>query len=234
MRVSTAYFAGVGTVIAAVAVGLGGGYLAANIANPPPGVSKLERRMSSEPISVAAAPSQPAPRFVATSPAPAQQSRATANSETGLPTETAPPANDHAPPATDTIGAEAKAAGNVAAVTQMQPVKLTDPKAAEQAVEKSPAPRDGSLPRDAYAKARGADIKRAEADKRRAERRQAWVERRKIPPRGEELDAVEERVREVTEPRQIRIREESEPRAMFVGQRSSGDAPRIGLFGLDD
>src|SRR5262245_4348692 len=69
MRTSTAYFAGVGTVIAAVAAGLGGGYLAANIANPPPGVSKLERRMSSEPISVAAAPAQPAPRAVATSPA---------------------------------------------------------------------------------------------------------------------------------------------------------------------
>ena len=68
MRISTAYFAGVGTVIVAVAAGLGGGYLAANIANPPPGVSKLERRMSAEPISVAAAPAQPAPRAVATSP----------------------------------------------------------------------------------------------------------------------------------------------------------------------
>ena len=35
MRTSTAYFAGVGTVVVAVAAGLGGGYLAANIANPP-------------------------------------------------------------------------------------------------------------------------------------------------------------------------------------------------------
>ncbi len=230
MRVSTAYFAGVGTVIAAVAVGLGGGYLAANIANSPSGVSKLERRMSSEPISVSSAPAQPAPRSVATSPvsASAQQSQATANSDTGLPPETAPSANDNAPPATDMIRAEAKAAGNVAAVPQMQPVMLTDPKRAEQPVEKSPAPRD------AYAKARDADIKRAKPEKRRAERRQAWLDRRKTPPREEELDAVEERVREVTEPRRIRIREESEPRAMFVGQRSSGDAPRIGLFGLDD
>ena len=51
MRTSTAYFAGVGTVIAAVAAGLGGGYLAANIAHPPvQAVSKLERRMSAEPI----------------------------------------------------------------------------------------------------------------------------------------------------------------------------------------
>ena len=37
MRTSTAYFAGVGTVIVAVAAGLGGGYLAANVANPPSG-----------------------------------------------------------------------------------------------------------------------------------------------------------------------------------------------------
>ena len=51
MRISTAYFAGVGTVIVAVAAGLGGGYLAANIVNPPTqAVSKLERRMSAEPI----------------------------------------------------------------------------------------------------------------------------------------------------------------------------------------
>jgi choline dehydrogenase-like flavoprotein len=51
MRISTAYFAGVGTVIVAVGAGLGGGYLAANIATPPTqAVSKLERRMSAEPI----------------------------------------------------------------------------------------------------------------------------------------------------------------------------------------
>jgi hypothetical protein len=34
MRISTAYFAGVGTVIVAVAAGLGGGYLAANVSQP--------------------------------------------------------------------------------------------------------------------------------------------------------------------------------------------------------
>ncbi len=46
MRTSTAYFAGVGTVVVAVAAGLGGGYLAANVANPPTQtISKLERRM---------------------------------------------------------------------------------------------------------------------------------------------------------------------------------------------
>ena len=63
MRTSTAYFAGVGTVVVAVAAGLGGGYLAANIVNPhEPGISKLERRMSAEPISATTAPSEPVPR----------------------------------------------------------------------------------------------------------------------------------------------------------------------------
>ena len=76
MRISTAYFAGVGTVIVAVGAGLGGGYLAANITNPPTqAVSKLERRMSAEPITVATAPAEPVSRVVATNPAsaPAQE-----------------------------------------------------------------------------------------------------------------------------------------------------------------
>src|SRR5262245_22756470 len=72
MRTSTAYFAGVGTVVVAVAAGLGGGYLAANIAHPPTQmVSKLERRMSAEPIRVSTAPAEPVPQ--AATPAPAQE-----------------------------------------------------------------------------------------------------------------------------------------------------------------
>ncbi|XSC44728.1 hypothetical protein ACF1BQ_046180 [Bradyrhizobium sp. RDT10] len=72
MRTSTAYFAGVGTVIVAVGVGLGGGYLAANIVSPSSQtVSKLERRMSAEPITVSTAPAEPVPHAAATNPAPA-------------------------------------------------------------------------------------------------------------------------------------------------------------------
>ena len=92
MRISTAYFAGVGTVIVAVAAGLGGGYLAANIANPPPGVSKLERRMSAEPISVAAAPAQPAPRATSPTSAPTQERPQTV--ATAAPSDAAIPVPD--------------------------------------------------------------------------------------------------------------------------------------------
>ena len=62
MRTSTAYFAGVATVTIAIAAGLGGGYLAANIVSPhEPTVSKLERRMSAQPIPATTAPSAPVP-----------------------------------------------------------------------------------------------------------------------------------------------------------------------------
>ncbi len=225
MRISTAYFAGVGTVIVAVAAGLGGGYFAANMANTPPAVSKLERRMSAEPISVAAAPAQPAPRVVVTSPAsaPAQEPQPL--------TEAAAP-SDNAAPFSHNVRAEEKLANTLTAAQPVQavpqPAKSIEQKSAEPTAEKA------ATSRDAFAKAREADVKRADAEKRRADRRQAWAERRRVQqPREQELDAVEERVREVTEPRRIRIRDEAEPRAMFA-EPVRTDAPRIRLFDQDN
>ena len=97
MRTSTAYFAGVGTVVAAVAAGLGGGYLAANVVSPhEPAVSKLERRMSATQIPVTTAPSEPVPYGAATAAtatppsfAPARPSR---NTEAPQTEAAAPPA----------------------------------------------------------------------------------------------------------------------------------------------
>ena len=69
MRASMAYFAGVGTVVAAVAVGLGGGLLISNIVSPhEPRIemSKLEQRMASKPIPVSNAPSEPVSYLAAT------------------------------------------------------------------------------------------------------------------------------------------------------------------------
>ena len=71
MRTSMAYFAGVGTVVAAVAVGLGGGLLISNIVSPHEPrteMSKLEQRMASKPIPVANAPSEPVSYLAATGP----------------------------------------------------------------------------------------------------------------------------------------------------------------------
>ena len=230
MRISTAYFAGVGTVIVAVAAGLGGGYLAANVTSPPAqGVSKLERRMSAEPITVATAPAEPVSRVVATNPAsaPAQpQPLPQPQTEAAAPSANAAPSTNNVR-AEEKAFSEEKTANNVAAVRPVQP-SLQPVKSTEQAEEKIAAPRD------AFARDRDADIKRADAEKRRAERRQRWADKRRFQqPREQELEAVEERVREVTEPRRIRIRQEGEPREMFA-EPVRNETPRIRLFDQDN
>jgi hypothetical protein len=230
MRISTAYFAGVGTVIMAVGAGLGGGYLAANVTHPPTQtVSKLERRMSAEPITVSTAPAEPVPQVAATnpapSPAPAQEQQ-----------QPQPQTQAAAPSAANTPPAEEKPANNVAAAQPVQPPPQPS-KPADQVDEKTAGPRE------VYARASDADIKRADAEKRRAERRQQWTDKRRLKqPREPELEAVEARVREVTEPRRIRIREEGEPRDLFAEPRrrdmfaepARSETPRIRLFDQDD
>src|SRR5260221_9402193 len=74
MRTTTAYFAGVGTVAAAIAAGLGGGLLFANIVAPhepkyAAEPTKLEQRMAARSILVTSAPSEPVPYLAATQPA---------------------------------------------------------------------------------------------------------------------------------------------------------------------
>src|SRR5882672_4719792 len=88
MRTTTAYFAGVGTMVAAVAVGLGGGLLISNIVSPhepKTEMSKLELRMSSKPIPASNAPSEPVPYVDASQVVPAA-----ANAAQAEPPRTAP------------------------------------------------------------------------------------------------------------------------------------------------
>lgn len=233
MRTSMAYFAGVGTVIAAVGAGLGGGYLAANISNPPTqAVSKLERRMSAEPITVSAAPAEPVRHVAVTSPASAPAQEQPQPQQQPQPQTEAAASSTNAAPSTLNVRAEERAASedktatNVAATRPVQPLQPV--KSAEQAEEKIAAPRD------AFARARDADVKRADAEKRRTERRQRWADKRRVQqPREQELEAVEESVREVTEPRRIRIRQEGEPREMFA-EPARNETPRIRLFDQDN
>jgi hypothetical protein len=233
MRTSTAYFAGLGTVVVAVVAGLGGGYLAANIVNPhEPGVSKLERRMSATPLP-AAAPSEPvriaATTVAATNPiaaspvaAPPQtEPQQTVASQAPAPRASAlqtPPKSEPQTTASNVVApAEEKTANNAPRSVQPAPAKP-----AEQASEK-PMVEKAAAPQEAFARARDADIKRAAVEKRRAERRQRWEERRRFrQPREQELEAVEEKVREVTEPRHA-----------FAVERVRTESPRIRLFDLD-
>ena len=196
MRTSTAYFAGVGTVVAAVVAGLGGGVLISNIVSPhAPKIemSKLELRMSEKPIQASNVPSEPAPSVAATAantvPTQAPKEPVT----TGLARPQLAEAAAGPPPAASPPPAAAP-------VTQAATSEKTNPepiKPPEPAVVKT---RDSDIrARDADVRSRDGDIRRearrAAEEKRKAERRQHWVERRR-PRQDQELREVEERVRE--------------------------------------
>jgi hypothetical protein len=204
MRISTAYFAGVGTVVVAIAAGLGGGLLFANIVNPHSAkygteTSKLEQRMSQRAVPVISSPSEPVPYLAAATTATNPVTVAAA------PVQTAPQTQPAEPLAVDNAAPPQPAS---AAVPSSAP--------AEQAASQEPV----AAPREAFAKARDADVKRAATEKQRAERRQRWAEKRRYrQPREQELDAVEEKVREETEPRQA-----------LVAEPAKLDVPRIKLF----
>lgn len=214
MRTSMAYFAGAGTVVVAIAAGLGGGLLIANMVNPHSNtreMTKLEQRMSSKPIPVSNAPSEPVPYLTPASPAapePAQN----------------PPQNQAANAVTTQARpADTTVANNVAAKVQpsnaaQQPAPSTTTQAA--------APESTKPPEDAFARTRDSDVRREARraeEKRRAERRQQWAERRRYRDRqDQELRDVEQKVREATEPTQV-----------FAAEPARIETPRIKLFGDD-
>jgi hypothetical protein len=199
VRTSTAYFAGAGTVVAAVVAGLGGGLLISNMVNPhspKTEMTKLEQRMSSQPIPVVNAPSEPVPHVAATQSAASGPGTVATPAEKQQPRETASAAPAQTQPA------EASAPQPAAPVTQAATSEQT--KAPET---KAPETRTTE---DAFAKTRGTDAmrdadvrreaKRAE-EKRKTERRQQWTERRRnVRRQDQELRDVEQKVREETEP----------------------------------
>jgi hypothetical protein len=214
MRAATAYFAGAGTVIAAIVGGVGGGLLIADMISPKSPrqateMTRLERRMSPEPIPATATALEPVPYLsapqpsapgaaVATAPVQAQAQADAANSE---PTR-AKPAD------TSTAAQPAAPAAQAAAPVPQPAAPAAQPVAREQA----------TAPGDAFAKARDTEVKRAE-EKRKAERRQQWTERRR-QRQQQELIVVEEKVRQ-----------ETEPRREFVSEPVKIEMPQIRLFG---
>jgi hypothetical protein len=197
MRTSTAYLAGAGTVIVAIASGIGGGLLIANMVSPQTTkqgteMSLMERRKAPEPVQVKVGPSEPV-RYLAAPSLPAPAAAAPVAEQPASPTEAVNSAPSATPPATVTAAAPtAQPAGPLA----------------EPATPAAPEQRRGTS-QDAFSKAQEADIKRDAgakrlADKRKAEReqRQKWADRRRRQQRQEqELREVEDKVREETEPR---------------------------------
>jgi hypothetical protein len=264
MRSSTAYFAGAGTVIGAIAAGLGGGYLFFSIVSPHPEkqgsseVSRLERRMSTEPI--------PATNKGAPEPVPyldkPQISAAVADPQT-QPQQASQPQQQQAaqPQPQQQQGtqqqqpqqAQPQQAPSQQASTQPAAAAPPAPPAAQPvAAADQPAAREKSATEDSYAKARDArregreERRRAERDRRQQwSERQPWSERQQWSERPQsserrkwrqrdddgELVEVERRVREETEPR--RFRDNSE-RPLFASEPGRLGMPRINLFGNDD
>ena len=238
MRASTAYFVGAGTIVAAIAIGLGGGIVAGNIMNPVtskqgPDTSKLAQRTETSATATTNAPSERvnyltgSQVFGAKVAAPAQ---ATATPETAK-LEAAK--LEAAKPGTQTpeanAGAPATQPSQAAAVEPPRPAPASSPpqpaKPAEQLASTEPSPTLDN----AYAKARESDVKRAATERRRAERRERWTERGHSSgsrdPRG---------MRDRTDWDDVarNIREDSESRDYAGRPRSGG--PQIRLFGLDD
>ena len=237
MRASTAYFVGAGTIVAAIAIGLGGGIVAGNIMNPVspkqgPDTSKIAQRADAKPATTDA-PSERlqyltgSQAFGAMVAAPAQaeaKSEAKAEAKPEAKSEAAKP---------DTQTTQANAAppaqqpSQAAAVEPPKPAPASPPQVAKPA-EQQASTEPSSSPDNAYAKARDSDVKRATSERRRMERRERWAERRHYDsrePRG---------MRDRTDWDDVarNIREDSDARD--VPSRPRGGFPQIRLFGDDD
>lgn len=183
MRASMAYFAGAGTVLVAIAAGLGGGLLISDILGPQgtKAPSKLEQHAATQAPQPSQSPAnapQAAVPYLAATQAAATTPVTVSPSPTGSPqakteqtkTEQAKTEQANTPPGTVTPAparADTTASSNTAA-----------PASNAQASAQQPPPADqASTPDNAYAKAREADLKQIEA-KKKAERHQRWAARR--------------------------------------------------------
>jgi type IV secretory pathway VirB10-like protein len=212
MRTSTAFFAGIGTVIVAIGAGLGGGLLLGDIMSPQQPkhpsseVTRLEQRGSQAPITATNSAPQPVPYVASSQVAAAVAEPAPQQKQTE-----APPQPQPQQPPQQTAAKPAEEAKPAPAV--VQPAMAAD----------QPAARERAAPEDSLTKARDTDIKRETRradDRRKAERRQQWAEKRKWRQRdGDDLRDVEASVRQATEPRP------------FFGEPRFGS--RIGLFEQD-
>jgi hypothetical protein len=237
MRASTAYFVGAGTIVAAIAIGLGGGIVAGNIMNPVspkqgPDTSKIAQRADAKPATTDA-PSERlqyltgSQAFGAMVAAPAQ-----AEAKSDAKAESKPEAKSEAvKPDTQTTQANAEQPAQqpsqAAAVEPSKPPPASPPQVAKPA-ERQASTEPSSSSDNAYAKARDSDVKRATSERRRTERRERWAERRYYEsrePRGmrdrTDWDDVARNIREDADAREV----PSRPRGGF---------PQIRLFGDDD
>jgi len=228
MRASTAYFVGAGTIVAAIAIGLGGGIVAGNIMNPiapkqGPDAGKMGRRAEA-----AATPAQ--------TTAPSERVQYLTGSQAfGMVVAAPAQAQDQAKPEAkaDAPAAQANAEpptpppSQAAAVEPPKPAPAPPPQQARP-VEQQASTEPPQSPDNAYAKARDSDVRRAASERRRMDRRERWAERH----RYESRDPRDMRDRTDWDDVARNVREDSEARN-YAG-RPRGGFPQIRLFGSDD
>lgn len=228
MRASTAYFVGAGTIVVAIAIGLGGGIVAGNIMNPiapkqGPDTGKMAQRaeVAATPATANSTPERV--QYITGSQAFGSIVAGPAQAEAKPDAKPEPQASAEppAPPPTQAAAVEPPKS------TPISPVPVSTPQAARP-VEQQASTDTATSPDNAYAKARDSDVKRAASERRRAERREHWADRRRYDPR--EQRSTRDRVDWDDVARNVR--EDSESRD--VASRPRSGAPRMMLFGPDD
>ena len=236
MRAPIAYFAGAGTVIAAIGIGLGGGLTIANVLAPhqeKQEQSKLEQRMAAKPIPPSAQADQPkqqADQPKAPVPYVAATDAAVTASPPAAPSQPQTQASIPAPQASPPPVIEQARAEN-------PPAKPAEP----QTAQPQAAPREQASVEDANAKARDSDLKRLAAEKRKADRRQQWADRKNARlSRDAELRDVEESVRRSSDGPRIVVRRDDDDSDRLRDSDRRGDRgdrpfglPGFNLFGGD-
>ncbi|MDN3273766.1 hypothetical protein QWJ07_05900 [Frankia sp. RB7] len=218
MRASTAYFVGAGSIVAAIAIGLGGGIVAGNIMHPiapkqGPDTGKMAQRAETAAPDTTSAPSERvqyltgSQSFGAVIAAPAQ-----AQSE-AKPDVQATQVSAEPPPPPQTTAA-------------VEPPKPAPAPQATKPVEQQASTEPASSPDNAYAKARDFDVKRAASERRRVERHERWAERRHYDTR----DARGGRDQTDWDDVARNVRADSDPRDVVVSRPRGG----FRLFGPDD
>ncbi len=260
MRASMAYLAGAGTIVVAIAAGLGGGLTIANIVNPhreTREISKLEQRMAAKPVPQSAEADQAKAQVNNT-----QADKASDQPKTPVPylaaTQSAASAPVVVTPAPQNQ-AQTQQTQAAAPVPQVSPSPVVEQAKADsapaqpaepQTATPQAAPREASSsPDDANARARDSDLKRLAAEKRKADRRQQWADRKKaLLARDAELrdvdasasrdaDGVRVMRRDTDDGPRIVRRDTDGPRIVAQDDDDSGrrgDSDRRGDFGRRD
>ncbi len=246
MRTSIAYFAGAGTVVAAIAAGLGGGLLMANIMNPHEAreVSKLEQRRAAPqqaqqspqpnaqqgtPSTVAASngPQAPTPYQAATqqaatkpvvvAPAPSNSPQPSSEASNAVP-QAAPPAQ---PKEQSKEQPKETAAANELSAQTAPSTKPADAPVSKQRQK----PQEQASTQPAAREDQASSPDNAYAKARDADVKRQAAEQRKAERRQQWFARRQQRDQEMRDVEQ-KVREDSDSREVIV-QRDDSDRPRF-------